>query len=203
MTLQSLEPGSIYHIYNHAVGRENLFLSSDNYNYFLKRYQFFIDPVAETYVYCLMPNHLHFVIEVRRDIPVPPSYENQIPKYVSKQFSNLFSSYSQAFNKQQNRKGNLFNSRFRRQRIDSDEYLTNVIRYVHLNPVHHGFVNDFSLWKYSSYNLLCLQADTFLSRDKVIRWFGSLQEFEKAHRNFNEPPPGSFEGDPSIFPATA
>ena len=71
MTLDVLEPGSIYHIYNHAVGKENLFLSPDNYSYFLKRYQFFINPVADTYVYCLMLNHLHFLVEVKDNISVP------------------------------------------------------------------------------------------------------------------------------------
>lgn len=194
MTLEVLEPGSIYHIYNHAVGKENLFLSADNYTYFLKRYQFFINPVADTYVYCLMPNHLHFLIEVRQDIILPSGNKSEVPQYISKQFSNLFSSYAQAFNKHQNRRGNLFMSQFRRQRIDSDDYLTTVIPYIHLNPFHHGFVEDFSKWKYSSYNLFFLPAETFLSRDKVIKWFGNLSEFEKAHRNFKtEFPPGSFD----------
>jgi REP element-mobilizing transposase RayT len=184
MTLEPLEPGGLYHLYNHAVGKENLFLSHDNYSYFLERYRFFATPVVDTYVYCLMPNHLHVVVEVRRDISLPTASKYTIPKFVSKQFSNLFSSYAQAFNKQQSRRGNLFMSQFRRQPINSDEYLTNVIRYVHFNPVHHGFTNDFSTWKYSSYSALCSGVDTFLARDKVMKWFGNVHEFEKAHKAF-------------------
>ncbi len=102
-------------------------------------------------------------------------------QYISKQFSNLFNSYAQAFNKENHRKGNLFRSRFRRDLVDSDEYITNVIRYIHRNPQQHGFVPDFRTWGYSSYNILCSQEKTFLARQKVINWFGNLQEFQKAH----------------------
>lgn len=185
MTLESLQPGGLYHLYNHAVGNENLFVSDDNYCYFLKRYHFYIDPVADTYVYCLMPNHLHFFIEVKRNIDLPKGSGDNIGGYVSKRFSNLFSSYAQAFNKQQGRQGSLFRGRFRRQSIDSDEYITRLIRYIHLNPVHHGFVKDFSKWKYSSYNELCSHLPTKLARDKVINWFGNLDEFKTAHEEWD------------------
>jgi hypothetical protein len=103
MAKELLDSGCLYHIYNHAVGFENLFLSDDNYYYFLRRYQHFIDPVAETYSYCLMPNHIHFFIAVRQTITLPENSKYSPPQFISKQFSNLFSSYSQAFNKQQGR----------------------------------------------------------------------------------------------------
>lgn len=74
MTLELLEPGSYYQVYNHAVGNDKLFLSDDNYGYFLRRYRNFISPIADTYVYCLMPNHIHFFIEVRQNIVLPPTF---------------------------------------------------------------------------------------------------------------------------------
>lgn len=51
MTLEPLEPGGLYDVYNHAVGKENIFLSADNYSYFLRRYQVYIVPVADTYAF--------------------------------------------------------------------------------------------------------------------------------------------------------
>ncbi len=59
MTPIYLEPGRMYHIWTHANGNENLFREEKNYTYFLERYNYHIEPVAETYAYCLMPNHLH------------------------------------------------------------------------------------------------------------------------------------------------
>lgn len=53
-----------------------------------------------------------------------------------------------------------------------------------MNPVHHGFVSDFSEWKHSSYNMLCSTGETFLAREKVISWFGNVEEFKKAHQIF-------------------
>ncbi len=185
MALELLQPGCMYHIYNHAVGKDNLFLSDDNYQYFLRRYQTFIAPVADTYVYCLMPNHLHFLVDIKDHINRPAGVKYDTPQYISKQFSNLFSSYAQAFNKQQNRRGNLFISRFKRRLVNSDEDITNLIRYIHLNPVHHGFTSDFRTWKYSSYGLLCSEMKTFIARSKVIDWFGNLQEFQLAHEDSN------------------
>lgn len=62
-----LLPETIYHIYNHANGKENLFINSDNYHFFLQRYSYFIEPIAETYAYCLMPNHLHLMVGIKNE----------------------------------------------------------------------------------------------------------------------------------------
>jgi REP element-mobilizing transposase RayT len=181
MGREILEPGCLYHVYNHAVGREKLFLSEDNYHYFLRRYEHFISPVADMYAYCLMTNHIHFLVEVKSPIHIPENTRYSENQFVSRQFANLFSSYSQAFNKQQGRLGNLFISNFKRSKIDRDEYLTNVIKYIHLNPVKQGAVRNVWQWKFSSYNVLCSEGESFLAKAKTLAWFGGLAEFKKFH----------------------
>ena len=52
-----LERGKYYHIYNRGNNRENIFLQERNYAYFLKLYARHIEPVADTFAYCLMRNH--------------------------------------------------------------------------------------------------------------------------------------------------
>jgi len=42
-----------YHIYNRGINRENIFFQERNYNYFLNLYARHIEPVAETFAYCL------------------------------------------------------------------------------------------------------------------------------------------------------
>ncbi len=70
-----MESDKFYHIFNHANGRENLFEEDENYRYFLQQCEKYISPIAETYAYCLMPNHIHFLIrilpeaEVKLNIP--------------------------------------------------------------------------------------------------------------------------------------
>ena len=62
-----LEPERVFHIFTHANGSENLFREEGNYRYFLKKYAEHIYPVAETFAYCLMPNHLHLMVRIRKE----------------------------------------------------------------------------------------------------------------------------------------
>jgi putative transposase len=45
---EPLYPNQYYHLYNHAVGRENFFNNDDNYRYFLKKYTHYIYPICQT-----------------------------------------------------------------------------------------------------------------------------------------------------------
>ncbi len=63
--MEHLLPAKYYHIYNHAIGSENLFRSDENYYYFLKKYALHISPIADTYAYCLLPNHFHLLIQIK------------------------------------------------------------------------------------------------------------------------------------------
>jgi putative transposase len=63
----------------------------------------------------------------------------------------VLNGYTHYFNKKYNRKGPLWEGRFRRVLVTSDEQLMYLTRYVHLNPVIAGLVNDPGSWEYSSY----------------------------------------------------
>lgn len=184
----ALEPDKYYHIFNHANGKEDLFVNDGNCHFFLKRYSNFIDPIADTFAYCLMPNHFHFAIrikseeEIERRQLLKSSKLLGNSKYISKQFSNLFSSYTQAFNKQQNRMGSLFIPSFKRKCIDSDSYFSKIIHYIHYNPVHHGFVKEIRDWKYSSLETFYSQKPSKIKRAEVIEWFGGEDGFWKFHQ---------------------
>jgi putative transposase len=182
-----MEPGKLYHIYNHANGFENLFRTDENYRYFLKRYAHFISPVADTWVYCLMPNHLHFLVQIKEENEIAETFGKfqtfqKLEARISKQFANLFSSYTQAFNRMYDRKGSLFIPNFKREEITDDIYISNVIVYIHRNPVHHGFVKNMADWPWSSYLAMLTDKPTALKREEVLKWFGNLEEFLKFHQ---------------------
>lgn len=181
-----LEPDKYYHIYNHANGKENLFVNEGNYHFFLRKYAHHINPIADTFAYCLMPNHFHLAIRIKpeEELQLSKSFKPlESSKYLSKQFSNLFSSYTQAFNKQQNRMGSLFIPNFSRKHIDSDEYFRQLIHYIHFNPVHHGFVDDLRDWKHSSFKSFFSAKATSLKREEVIGWFDDKENFWSYHQN--------------------
>ncbi|NBC05424.1 MAG: hypothetical protein GVY20_17195 [Bacteroidetes bacterium] len=105
---------------------------------------------------------------------------------VSKQFSNFFNSYSKSFNKLYNRRGRLFESSLKRKPILNDNYFTNMIRYIHFNPVLHEFVNRPTDWKFSSIHTLLSEKKTLIDRDFVLDWFGGTENFRQFHQAIQE-----------------
>jgi len=195
-----MTPDKFYHIYNHANGNENLFRNDDNYKYFLSRYAQYINSVADTYAYCLMPNHFHFLIQVKEeDVLIaqnPKGLEknlegyvlpNKLEEYIIQQFSNLFNSYTKSFNKVFDRKGALFQQKFKRKEITSDNYYTKLIHYIHANPVHHGFTKSIEEWNYSSYHSLISDKPTHLKREEVLEWYNGKNDFIAFHKQPIEP----------------
>ncbi|MFK5857452.1 MAG: hypothetical protein QM503_15085 [Bacteroidota bacterium] len=197
--MDPLLPEQIYHIYNHSNGNDLLFKDDKNYVFFLARFRKFISPVADTFTYCLMPNHFHVIVQIKKEADIILEFNGKNAKekydklelqsekekfvslYVSKQFSNLFSSYTQAFNKMYDRMGSLFMKNFKRIRVDDDDYFLNLIKYIHLNPVSHNFAQKPEDWKYSSYNSILSSKSTLVKRSEVIDLFGDVENFRFCH----------------------
>jgi putative transposase len=193
--MQHFEPliaGNFYHLYNHSVGKRDLFLSLDNYEYFLSLYDKYITPVAETFAWVLMPNHFHLLVQIKEntevvDITIPDRVLNPVRDKVNKvgtssqQFSKLFNAYSQALNKRLGCHGALFERPFKRKLIDNETYLKQVILYIHNNPVHHGFCTHPLEYAWSSYATCVSVKPTKLNRDTVIGWFNNEENFKNIH----------------------
>jgi len=190
-TTAPLVPGMYYHIYNRGNNRENLFLEKRNYSYFLSLYSKHIEPIADTYAYCLLRNHFHISLRIKTeaeylqtsqvfktyDVSSKPQKFNP-----SQAFSNLFNAYAKAINKGYGRTGSLFQERFGRIPVTNDSYFTNLIFYIHYNPQKHGFVDDFRDWEWSSYHALVGTGQTKLKRDKVLNMFDGVKGFEEFHQ---------------------
>ena len=108
---EPLQYGQYYHIYNRGNNGETLFREQRNYPYFLKLYANYIEPVAATYAYCLMSNHFHLLVrikeyeECKKVCQSLKDWQTYEAVYPSRAFSNLFSTYTKAFNKSYQRTG--------------------------------------------------------------------------------------------------
>jgi putative transposase len=182
-----LQYGTYYHIYNRGNNRENVFFEDRNYRYFLQLYAKYIEPVADTYSYCLLPNHFHFLVrikseeEIRETLRVLETLRVSTAPKPSQQFGNLFNAYTKAINRAYERTGSLFQNPFGRKRVDSDAYFVWLITYIHHNPQKHGMVDDFRAWTYSSFHAHGSDRSTRLKRDDVLAWFGGLEAFQAYH----------------------
>ena len=95
--------------------------------------------IIEIIAYCLMPTHIHLVLR------------QTVDEGISIFMNNILNSYSRYFNIKQKRKGPLWEGRFKNVRVETDEQLMHLTRYVHLNPVTAGIVDKPEEWRYSSY----------------------------------------------------
>src|SRR5690348_16279846 len=62
---EMFHPDATYHIYNHAVGDEDIFKDEENYNFFLRKLNEWISPLADVFAYCLMKNHFHLLLRIK------------------------------------------------------------------------------------------------------------------------------------------
>jgi REP element-mobilizing transposase RayT len=118
-----------------------------------------------------------------------PPLTLDVNRFLEERFQRCLGSYAQAFNKQWNRTGSLFQKRFKRILVDSDTYLTWLIHYIHHNPIHHHFTTKYELWEFSSYNAIVSEHETSVKRDVVLSWFGGVHrfiEFHAQHLDYSE-----------------
>jgi len=159
MKIDYFEPGVVYHVFNRGNNKEYIFKEEKNYLYFLSLLQKHVLPVAEIYAYCLLKNHFHLVVRLKDAELLEDKYKEK--PYLG--FSNLFNAYTKSINKMYNRTGSLFQEHLHRKRVEDEEYLTQLIAYVHLNPVKHEFTDDFKNYRYSSYKSYVSEKPTNVS----------------------------------------
>ncbi|KAF2340779.1 hypothetical protein DMB71_13145 [Flavobacterium tistrianum] len=192
MRNQNLEPDCFYHIYNRGVTGDKVFQENDNYKFFMSQFLKYLSHVLDLNAYCLMPNHFHFVIKIKSQKDLLDFFEEKnnkpikkglhsIESLARKQLSKFISSYTQAYNKVFYRHGPLFESPFKRKKIDSEKYLRNLIIYVHQNPI--DIKKDFKTYKFSSYVTVLSSLKTNLKRSEVIKYFDDLENFVFCHNN--------------------
>jgi hypothetical protein len=57
--------GQVYHIYNRGNNGEDLFLLPEDNKHFLRLYEKYIEPIADTFAWCLLRNHFHLLVKIK------------------------------------------------------------------------------------------------------------------------------------------
>jgi putative transposase len=139
-TILTWLPGGYYHIYNRAARQSSLFREQTNYLFVITRVKQYVKKLSVSVIaYCLMPTHYHLLLRQEGETPA-----GLLPQRV-------FNSYTKAYNKLYEQSGTLFEHRFQAKAIKSSEYLLQLCRYIHANPVKDGLVVDPADWPYSNY----------------------------------------------------
>jgi REP element-mobilizing transposase RayT len=123
-------PGAFYHCLNRGNQRQSIFLSDEDY-------RFFLDTLASVrqkfgvrwHGYCLMPNHFHLLVEVA-ETPL------------STIMRSVETAFALRFNFLYRKQGHVFQGRYRSVLCEKRSYLLELIRYIHLNPVRAHLVDQ-------------------------------------------------------------
>ena len=163
--------GDHYHVYNRGNNYTRVFFERENYLYFLRQMRKYLAAeAADVVAYCLMPSHYHLLVCPREDD-------------LSRPMQRLALSYTKAINKRRGRAGSLFQGRFKAIHVDRDEYLVHLSRYIHLNPLAAGLVQQAEDWEFSSYpEYIGVRGGTLPKSDMVLSQFPSTD----AYRTFVE-----------------
>ncbi len=100
---------------------------------------------------------------------------------LGKLFSDFFNAYSKAYNKLYSRKGSLFMHTYKRQKVNDQKYLLNLVPYIHKNPIEAGLCSSLKSWKHSSFKSVLNKDSSFIKAEEVVEWFEDLENFVYVH----------------------
>lgn len=115
--------------------------------------------------YCLMDNHYHLLIETPLgNLSIGMRHLNGI--------------YTQRFNRLHKRVGHVFQGRYKSILVDKESYLLELSRYIVLNPVRAGMIENAEDWEWSSYRVMLgrIASPSWLNRKWLLSLFGNTKE---------------------------
>jgi len=184
--------GSIYHLYNRGDNKEIIFRDEQDYRALLFRLGLSLgiekgdlneceitkSPKSririeslksdsfKIHAFCLMPNHIHFLIEQCGD------------ESISKLLLKVFTSFSKYINLKHKRVGHVFQDKFKSVRIETNPQLMLISSYIHMNPVKDSLTNKPEEYRWSSYNDFIIdRKNPIVHKQFLTDIFGNRQNF--------------------------
>ncbi|UZW16035.1 transposase [Clostridium pasteurianum] len=155
-------PNAIYHVTSRGNRRSDIFRDDNDYLVYLENLKEAIEYYDKSYElisYTLMTNHIHLQIKTKE-------------KHIWYLISRINKSYARNFNNKYNYVGHLFQSRYNAEIIEEDNYLLEVSRYIHLNPVRANMVRKPEFYKWSSYSMyIGSEKEKLICSDKILSYF--------------------------------
>lgn len=132
-------PGAFYHVSSRGNEQKDIFKSRKDREKFLE----YLASATERYgaavhAYCQMSNHYHLLLET------PAGNLSEIMRHIN-------GAYTTYFNVKRKRSGHLFQGRYKAILVEADQYMAELSRYIHLNPVKAGIVDRPEHYQWSSY----------------------------------------------------
>jgi putative transposase len=169
-------PGAFYHVTLRGNHRQNIFFAPADRRLFEDITAEVIEQlIARVHAYCWMTNHVHMLVQVG-DVPL------------GRVMLRIAGRYARSVQAKLHTTGHLFEKRYYPILIEADEYLLELLRYIHLNPVRANMVKHPSDYPWSSHHVYRGTASqTWVTTDFALRMFHSeRRRAVTAYRRFIE-----------------
>ncbi|KAF1086129.1 Transposase IS200 like protein [Sporotomaculum syntrophicum] len=148
-------PGAFYHVMARGNRKQHIFQGKEDYITYLRLMRHYSQRYnVEVHGYVLLPNHVHMLLKIGNVT-------------LAKFMQGIQQTYTQYFNKEQQLVGHVFQGRYNSIYVDRDEYLLELIRYIHLNPVKAGLVDEPSEYIWSSHRSYFYNDQSFVKTDFI------------------------------------
>jgi REP element-mobilizing transposase RayT len=159
--------GYMYHVIARGNERKSIFLEKEDYDDFLSRFKIALDKTGgKCLAWCLIPNHFHLLILRGR-------------KPLAELMSRLATGYAVGFNIRHKRCGHLFQNRYKAIICNEEEYLRELVAYIHLNPLRANLVKDFKGlegYKWCGHGaMMGTRKDGFIEREYILGHFAQTE----------------------------
>lgn len=172
-------PGTLHHVIVRGIEKRRIVNdAADRKNFVRRLAELSADTETVIYAWALMPNHAHVLLR---------SSETGLSGFMRR----LLTGYAVSYNRRHRRSGHLFHNRYKSIICEEDVYFTELVRYIHLNPLRANLVKSLAQldrYPWAGHSaILGIRENDWQDSDFVLRWFGRKQgEARKAYRRYVE-----------------
>ena len=170
-------PGTLHHVIVRGIERRRIVNDvADRSNFVRRLGELSAGTKTGIYGWALMTNHAHILLR---------SAEIGLSSFMRR----LLTGYAISYNRRHRRWGYLFQNRYKSIICDEDAYFTELVRYIHLNPLRAQLVkslDQLDRYRWSGHGVLMGKVkNDWQDRDYVLKWFGNKEgEAKRAYRNY-------------------
>ncbi|MBI2012076.1 transposase [Candidatus Daviesbacteria bacterium] len=182
--------GEYYHLFNRGLQKQIIFNDQRDYKRFIQAFFYYqiqnpkpklslykqskIFPmdttkkIVDILCFCLMPNHFHLLVKQIKDGGIS-------------EFMRRFThSYTKYHNLKHNHQGPVFQGMFKAVRVETDEQLIHLSRYIHLNPLVSFLVKNLDFYTWSSYHSFLNSNNIYpLAKEEILKFFAKPEDYKQ------------------------
>ena len=123
-------PGLLNHVMIRGIERRKIFIDDKDRDNFIERLAMLLPETGtRCYAWSFLSNHAHFLFRTG-------------PSGIARLMKRLLTGYAVFYNRRHKRHGQLFQNRYKSVICQEDDYLLELVRYIHLNPLRAKLVGD-------------------------------------------------------------